>query len=271
MLLKIDAELAPMVDLPPDLVEKLSDQAQGFAEQDLLALIDRAGRHFERIHRSTQPRILLEASLVEYCRFESRVLLSDLARRLAAMGPVSGTGAPGVAGGGEHRSASGTGKKKGDASAASALAARPAAIVPVDTGVPGWTGLIDELMQRYPRLGACLMNGRPSLDEGGGRLSVTFAHDKQFQVDSIMADCGTIEEVTAKVFGRRLKVEFELGPTGQADEVREEIRQEVAPTRREELDEACRKDTSLNDLVDLMGGRPLPEQDRKRWDPPGES
>ncbi len=99
MLLKIDAALAPMVDLPDDQVEKLREQAAHFSEQDLLALIDRAGRHFERIHRSTQPRILLEASVVEYCRFESRVLLSDLVRRLDALDGQTPRGAAGAAGG----------------------------------------------------------------------------------------------------------------------------------------------------------------------------
>ncbi|MBE0565397.1 MAG: DNA polymerase III subunit gamma/tau, partial [Krumholzibacteria bacterium] len=79
LLLRVDPELAPMVDLAPDLLERLRAQAEAFSEQDLLALIERAGLHFERIHRSTQPRILLEASVVEYCRFESRVLLSELA------------------------------------------------------------------------------------------------------------------------------------------------------------------------------------------------
>jgi len=86
LLLKIDADLARMVDLPPDHVQRLQQQSETFSDQDLLALIERAGMHFEKIHRSTQPRILLEAAVVEYCRFESRVLLSDLARRLEALG-----------------------------------------------------------------------------------------------------------------------------------------------------------------------------------------
>ena len=59
----------------------------------------------------------------------------------------------------------------------------------------GWTGLIDEMMRKNPRLGACLMNGKPNIDEAAGCLSVTFAKDKKFQVDSISGDCATIEEI----------------------------------------------------------------------------
>jgi len=288
MLLKIDADLAAMVDLPPDQVEKLSIQADGFAEQDLLALIDRAGRHFERIHRSTQPRILLEASLVEYCRFESRVMLSDLVHRLESLGGDGSTAGSAPTGTGSRRAprsrAAGDGRQQNGQearpaapraatrAAASAGTARPvAAATTGDSGVAGWTGLIDEMMRKFPRLGACLMNGKPSLDEGGNCLSVTFAKDKKFQVDSISGDCGTIEEMAAAIFGRQLKVQLVLGEAGQVDAVKEEIRQEVAPTHREELDQACAKDKSLGDLVDMIGGKPLPESDRERWDPPGDS
>ena len=263
MLLKIDPELAPMVDLPEDQVESLGKQAAHFQEQDLLALIERASRHFEVIHRSTQPRIHLEASLVEYCRFESRVLLADLARRLETLGPGSSGG--GLAGGGLARDA-----KPATARGASARPARqsPAPdMTAADAAVPGWTDLIDLLMKQNPRLGSCLMNGLPSLEEGGKRLRVSFSEDKKFQVTSIAAECGTIEDQINNLWGRRLRVELVMGEKGQVDSVKEKIRQEVAPTHREELDKACEKDKSLGDLVDLMGGQPLPDSERERWDP----
>jgi DNA polymerase-3 subunit gamma/tau len=279
MILKIDPDLAPMVDLPPDQVETLAGQAGKFEEQDLLALIDRASGHFEKIHRSTQPRILLEASLVEYCRFESRVLLADLARRLEALGADAPGG--GLAGGGVARDARGPAPKASVPKApapnaptrrASARPARAGATVDLtaaDAAVPGWTGLIDQLMKQNPRLGSCLMNGLPHLDEGGNRLTVSFTEDKKFQVTSIASECATIEEQISALWGRRIKVDLVLGKQGQASEVKEEIRQEVAPTHREELDKACKQDKSLGDLVDMMGGQPLPDSDRERWDPPG--
>ncbi len=114
------------------------------------------------------------------------------------------------------------------------------------------------------------MNGLPSYDEGAGRLLVSFAEDKKFQVTSIASECGRIEDEIQTLWGRKVRVELVLGRRGQADQVKEEIRQEVAPTHREELDKACEKDKSLGDLVDMMGGQPLPDSDRGRWDPPGE-
>jgi DNA polymerase III subunit gamma/tau len=305
LLLRIDPGLAGLIDLPPDRVETLRGHAAGFAEQDLLALIDVAGRHFERIHRSTQPRILLEASVVEYCRFESRVLLADLARRLAGADPVAapgagsgaahagrgatsgsapgGPGGPGAGGrpaaaatGGPHpaaraaerpRYAPTTGEPAGPAPVAAAAAAGPDLTV-ADRAVPGWTRYIDTLMKKHPRLGSCLMTGLPELDEAEGCLRVTFAGDKKFMVDSIAGETSVLAALAAAQWGRPLKVSLEYGARGQQAEVAEAIRQEVAPTHREELQRACASDTVLGDLVDLLGGQPLPEAERRRWDPP---
>jgi hypothetical protein len=162
---------------------------------------------------------------------------------------------------------------KGPVRKASARPARQAAasdLTAADAAVPGWMGLIDQLMKQNPRLGSCLMNGLPRMDEDGKRLTVSFAEDKKFQVTSIADECSTIEKQINTLWGRTIKVELVLGERGQADAVKEEIRQEVAPTHREELDKACRQDKPLEDLVDIMGGRPLADSERELWDPPGE-
>ena len=305
LLLRIDPQLAAMVDLPPDRVETLRRHAAGFSEQDLLAMIDIAGRHFERIHRSTQPRILLEASVVEYCRFESRVLLADLARRLAAIGGA----APAAAGGGATAntaggSSAGRAPRPAPGRSANAASSRPAAraaeppryagppaaaapaaasvpaaaaagpgaaapdLTSADLAVPGWTRYIDTLMKKHPRLGSCLMMGLPERDDAAGCLRVAFAADKKFMVDSIAGETAVLAVLAEAQWGRPLKVLLEYGPRGQVAEVTEKIRQEVAPTHREELERACAADPDLGDLVDLLGGQPLPESERGRWDPP---
>jgi DNA polymerase-3 subunit gamma/tau len=269
MLLKIDPELAPMVDLSPDQIEKLAVQAAGFSEQDLLALIDRAGRHFERVHRSTQPRILLEASVVEYCRFESRVLLSELARRLEAMGGALPPGGNLGAAREVNRPAGGSTPPGGGGQTARPASA-PAAATAAGSTVQGWTQLIDLLMKKAPRVGACLMEGLPSLDLDAGRLTVAFAQEKKFQVTSIQSECAAIEAAAASLYGKTVKVELVLGQQGQAKQVQEEIRQEVAPTAREELDKACAADSALGDLVQAMDGEPLPETEREKWDRPAD-
>ncbi len=73
----------------------------------------------------------------------------------------------------------------------------------------------------------------------------------------------------AALWGRPVKVELVLGDRGQSEGRREEIRREVAPTQREELNRACAADPALGGLVDLLGGEPLPETDRENWDKPG--
>jgi DNA polymerase III gamma/tau subunit len=260
-----------MVDLSLDQVERLQQQAAGFSEQDLLALIDRAGRHFERIHRSTQPRILLEASVVEYCRFESRVLLSDLAHRLQALGAGGASGAA-PSGVPRRQAANPAAPGQGGMTARPAPAAQAAptpgtgAAAAAGSTVQGWTQLIDVLMKKAPRVGACLMEGLPELDAAAGRLTVAFAEDKKFQVTSIQAECHIIEEAAATLYGKTVKVELVLGSRGQAETVKEEIRQEVAPTAREELDRACQADQALGKLVETMDGQPLPESEREKWE-----
>ncbi|MCP4291077.1 MAG: DNA polymerase III subunit gamma/tau [bacterium] len=291
MLLKIDPELGAMVDLPPEQVEQLGKQAANFSEQDLLALIDRSGQHFERIHRSTQPRIMLEASLVEYCRFESRVLLSDLAHRLDAMGgslpagggnssgrapapavkrPAPSPGATGMHAQG-NRPAPGASQAvppSGPNSAARSAQPSPTANTAArvaDESVPGWTQLIDSLMAVKPAAAACLMEGLPTLDKGKGSLVVIYEKDKEFKMQMVKRDTSIISEAASKQFGCNIKVEFQLGQEGQQENVKEEIRRTVAPTSREELDKARAKDPALNQLVETMDGDPLHEEDRDKW------
>ncbi|MBU8870421.1 MAG: DNA polymerase III subunit gamma/tau [Gemmatimonadales bacterium] len=276
MLLKIDVELASMVDVPPDQVEKLMEQAATFSEQDLLALIDRAGRHFERIHRSSQQRIFLEASLVEYCRFESRILLSDLVRRLETGGRSEGAGNGNggrqarkpLANSAPNPPVNSTNKSTTNESQPPQESRDTAPPEVLDEPVPGWTKLINLLMESSPRIGSCLMQGMPELDETKGILRVTFAEDMKFQLKNIQAEGGKIQEIASRSLGRELKVVLTLGGKGQTERGHEEIRQKVAPTHMEELEKACRKDQQLGDLVDLMGGKPLPDSDRERWDPP---
>jgi hypothetical protein len=98
---------------------------------------------------------------------------------------------------------------------------------------------------------------------------VAFAEDKKFQVTSIQAECPAIEEAAAGLYGKPIRVELVLGRQGQAEDVKEEIRQEVAPTAREELDKECAQDEALAKLVETMDGQPLHESERDKWDRPG--
>ena len=147
-------------------------------------------------------------------------------------------------------------------------AATTAPSAAADEAVPGWTGLIDRLMGTFPRIGSCLMKGLPAWDADQTVLTVTFGEETKFALDSIQGECERIQEVAREHWGKPCRCVLRSGVAGQSEHKHEEIRQQVAPTHREELDQACLEDKQLGDLVDLMGGKPLPETDRDLWDPP---
>lgn len=276
LLLKLDPALGETLDLPADQVELLARQAARFAAPDLLALIDRAATHYERCHRSTQPRLLLEAALVEYALFESRVVLADLVRRfeaLAGAGAAAGDAGAGPAAGGGR----GAGERAGAAGAAGPrprpapgrsagpAGARPAAAA---TTVPGWTDFLAALLETQPRLGACLLEGLPSLDLARGRLTLAFPADKAFQREQVQQDLALLRERLAAHFGQPLGVTLVAGDPEPDGGRRAELRRSVAPTEHESLQAACRSDRPLADLVSLLGAEAVPAAEREEWTRP---
>ena len=45
----------------------------------------------------------------------------------------------------------------------------------------------------------------------------------------------------------------------------ESIRREVAPTEKEVLEVVCQQDQPLSDLVELLAGEPVPDQEQEPW------
>jgi len=281
LLIRTDPELATAVDLSPEQVATLAAQAEKFASQDLLALIDRAVFHYERIHRSSQPRILLEAALVELTLFESRVLLSDLVQRLTQLSGGGGPGEGGAAGQPSSQSGPGaTADGRGDYGSL-AGAGKPAAEAVAEPGpgrspsgrgaaaaaatITGWTGFIQVLLDAQPGLASCLMEGLPSLDQERGRLVVAFPADKAFQLDRLNREREILTERVIAHWGRPLRVDLVASDAVEEVPDRERIRREVAPNEREILQNACREDRPLSDLVELLQGVPLSDQERRHW------
>ncbi len=304
LLLKIDPELGGSLEMAPEQVADLTAQAEKFTKQDLLALIDRANSHYERIHRSTQPRILIEAALVEYTLFESRVLLSDLVRRLQVLegnedAGYSPSGGPGArrasaesasprgarrAGGRwEEIAYRGAGRIAEAAAASRSLpsTAAPDAQVPAtadasgkpgqasssaaaDT-IPGWTGFIQVLLETHPGLASCLMEGLPSLEDHDQKLVVAFPTDKIFQLQRLRQGMATLQEKIGAHWNRNLKLELVTTTASETGNLREDIRRQVAPTEQEVLAAACQQDGPLANLVGLIQGEPVPADEREGW------
>ncbi len=265
LLLRIDPALAAGISLPEDQIEILRRQAGHFAPQDLLALLDRASRGFERIHRSGQPRVLLEALLVELVLLESRVVLSDLVRRLEALTgqPLSGgDGGPGA----DRRTAAGRTASAAKPPAArdhGASRVRDASTAAAATTVDGWTAFVETLLGRQPGLGSCIMEGIPA--EEDGRIALSFPVEKQFQLQLIQKDLPRLQELARELLGRDLVLNLVSGAEAARREHREELRRHVAPTEHETLQRACGGDATLDHLVRRLDAEVVPAADRDAW------
>jgi len=269
LVLKVDPSLSSSIDLTPEQIALLQPMIDHFGEQDLLAMLDRAGVHHDRIHRSTQPRILLEACVVELASWERRVLLSDLVQRLRAL--VAGGGVPTGGAASQSRPAStapraATGTNPSAAAPTTPPTARPAAAGTVQN----WTGFVDTMMKKFPAQGSCLMTGLPELDLAAGRLTVAFEPENSFMMKSLEGGRKDIEAHLADYFGKPLHLVLQMVADGAGPSVeqQEAIRREVAPTDRETLALECSDDPTLNRLVDMVQGKPLPDSDREKWQQP---
>ncbi|MBC8424105.1 DNA polymerase III subunit gamma/tau [bacterium] len=280
LLLRIDPDLAAGILLPEDQVQILLEQSRRFAVQDLLALLERASRGFERIHRSTQPRVLLEALLVELSLLESRVLLSDLVRRLEALTGTplvggAGGGAAAAPGGGQRRSGgTGGGASRAREAAPAATVAPAEATADATDGpeayraaaastVSGWASLVEGLLSRHPALGACIMEGMPSVD--GERVVLTFPAEKTFQLRQVQQDFEILQKASVGYLGKELLLNVVKGEDEVRSEHREELRRTVAPTENEALKVACGMDETLGDLVSMLDAEAVPDAEREDW------
>lgn len=271
LLLKIDPELAAGISLPEDQIALLQGQADRFAEQDLLALLDRAGAGYERIRRSTQPRIQLEGMLVELALMESRVLLSDLVRRLETL---TGTDLGGGGDGPRPARPAQDGRAGGTGRGASAAAARPAPpavradgaafLAAAATTVDGWTEFLSAMLREAPGVGSCLLEGVPA-PQGDDRIVLSFPQDKEFHLQQVQQGLATVTELARRHLGKTLTLQLVDGDHSVRREHREKIRREIAPTVDEALVAARREDPPLDRLVEVIDGQVVPDAEREEW------
>jgi len=135
--------------------------------------------------------------------------------------------------------------------------------------VPGWASFIDAMMQTDPGLGSCLMEAIPSL-EGEDRLIISCPAGKTFQLSRIRNEISRLEQRVKERFGRKLVLNLVDAETDAAADKaskahRENLRRRVAPTDQEELTAACREDSTLAGLVELLDGEAVPSQEVPNW------
>jgi DNA polymerase III subunit gamma/tau len=262
LLLKVDPKLATGVSLPEEQIQILLKQSEHFHRQDLLALLDRASRGFERIHRSIQPRALLEALLVELTLMESRVLLSELVQRLNALSSGSGGPIAPATGGRRQEPSRPVGQTSGQSAASVVKEAVP--VMSAASTVPGWNGFIESMLGTAPAVAACLMEGVPSPAENG-KMTVMFPAEKSFQLKQVQREMGIIEKAAMEHLGAGINLQIIKKDNSARKQHREQVRKVVAPTEYEMLDKAREKDKKLDKLVELIGGEVVPEAEQEDW------
>jgi hypothetical protein len=94
---------------------------------------------------------------------------------------------------------------------------------------------------------------------------LAFPAEKEFQIEQVRQELPVLRERVAAFFGRPLVPELLAGDSRPDGGLREAVRRRVAPTERVALDAACRADTSLAGLVNLLAADPIAEAERAAW------
>ena len=289
LLLRADPALAEGIGLPADQVATLREQAARWSLPDLLAMLERTALARERMARSPQPRILLEALVVELALLESRVLLSDLVRRLEQLtgaplvprgaAPAGGT-RPAAAGGSASRPTATPENavppaRPETAAAAPAPAAAPGEPVAPDppaagsarVALPGWSAFLQQMLQRRPGLAACLLEAWPE-PRGDDVLRLLLPRAKRFHWQQVQQQEAVLAREVADAFGRRLELAAADAPEAVPAPQRDSLRRDVAPTRAEQLARARRDDPVLDAVVSALDGEVLPVEEQDAWHRP---
>ncbi|MBU0743177.1 hypothetical protein KJ554_12620, partial [bacterium] len=129
--------------------------------------------------------------------------------------------------------------------------------------VSGWTSLVEGLQSRHPALGACVMEGMPSVQDD--RVVLSFPAEKTFQLKQVEKDLDVLQKASVSYLGKELLLNVVSGDDEVRSEHRDELRRAVAPTEKEALHEACDKDDTLGDLVRMLDAEVVPDAEREDW------
>ncbi len=282
-LVRLDPALAERIDKPEAVRTRLVEQAKGLAVVDWVELTQRAAEHYSALERAPQPRWLLEAQVVEYATFESRVLLSELLGRLEALG--SGDGGPAPTGKGARRPAVGAPASAPRSPSASSSAAppptraaarvdarsdRPApagetaapdpapdsgTVPPSSAAGEPWTRFLARMREVDLPVATCLMEAVPrAVDD---ELHLVFRPEHEFHRDHVAQArvVTTIAAVAAEIWGRPLRIEVEVDVPAEEEARRQRLAQQtVAPDRAQRLRREAQENPHLGRLLDSLGG-----------------
>lgn len=213
--------------------ERYTQSAAGFAEMDLLRLIQLASDTSNQIKRSSNPKLILEITILKMIKMDKSVELGTLLNNLnslkaSAPSAHSSQASPGV------QTVARTGsaavqpqmtavkqinhiiKTKLDTQISSQPAAELSETKPSSAGGAGqtvslekikseWEAIVDEVKEQRIHLGSFLNEGFPTAFNSGV-LEVSFSPENGFHVNTINQNKRTIEKIILSRTGFRIKL-----------------------------------------------------------------
>jgi DNA polymerase-3 subunit gamma/tau len=203
LLLKMDLRLAELQGIPESELEQYRTQAALFDPGQILRMLNLTSHLETRLHRSVQPRTLLDTHVVQLSQLDSTVMLETLLRKIEGTAEVEPAPSPPAS----HTSA-----------------------------VEILSSLVERINQRSKFLGAALTFARAeSLSEQ--ELTVAFDSKHKFQMENLQTKDAKemIEKVISEMLGRQIKFSCVL------KEVREPPKREPKTRRSPKEDEAVKQ------------------------------
>jgi DNA polymerase-3 subunit gamma/tau len=175
LLMKMDVRLAELQGLPESEIHLYRDQAAKFDSGQILRMLSLTSQLEPRLHRSTQPRTLLDTHVVQLSQLDSTVMLETLLGKIEGMKERKAPPPKPAAGNGNLSET--------------------------------FTSLIGRLKEQKRFLAEALSSGTPeSLDDK--ELKVAFTAKNKFQMESVQtpANSRLIETELAGLLGTRIKL-----------------------------------------------------------------
>ena len=296
LLLATDASLAGSVQLADEHLQRATELAARFRQEDLLHLLNRMALIYEDVRTMSSPTLILEAAMVELARFESRVLLRDVLDKLGPGGGDPAAGSAADTAGTRRRDPGPPARVRRTEPPADAVVRRsvtdgptpgqvepPAAAAgPAVGGPPTWgsgsnaparvaSGPLDlsvvrahweaftrVVQQSRAMVAQCLADGRPEALEGSV-LRIGFPREHSFHTSLLQDPSRTreLEETFQAYFGQRLTIRVGEAHAERPSPTGRISPQDVAEGRRTAAADILQSTPRLREILDAFDGEIL--------------
>jgi len=254
-----------LLDLPEDEIAELAAQAKLTSGDALHRLFKHFGEAYEEIARSSQPRILLEATVARLAQLGRLVPAAELVERLEAL--AAGRPGPKTQGGGGQRpqaparpvpSPSSSGPStRSTASTPSTPSTPPSKASGTDAlhDEVAWAKLLEEFGAASPAKSSILERSEPGPESRGDLLVLLFDERDGFTAERAkeQAFSGELRRFLRERLGRDVRLEIRLSDLGGRTTVARErlAREEMLRNREDE----AREHPVVRGALSAFGGK----------------